>query len=57
MGLLWRESICAVVNEDVEWGGDADYSLREMALILKGCSKPYLSWSENNFLYVPNVLV
>ena len=41
------------------WGGEgANYSLREMALSWKGhSSMPYLSRSENNFLYVLHVLM
>ena len=38
-------------------GGGENYSLREIALSWKGYSMPYPSWSENNFLYVPNVLM
>ena len=37
--------------------GVANYSPREMALSWKGRSMPYLPWSENNFLYIPNVLM
>ena len=58
---LLDERACAAVNEDVECvcvggvGGGSNYSLREMDLSWKERSLPYLSWSENNFLYVANV--